>query len=476
MGRGVRRRRSAPAASFRATRCSRPFFRTSRTSSRSRPSRPGRASSSGATSRSAAPSGGEARELGVTPLKDVAIARGDYVLRLEREGFEPFERTISSALARSDPRFRSAAIAVAWTLRQGGDGASGNDRSCREGPTSSSGTDSPPRRALPLRDFLIDRYEVSNRDFAEFVAGGRLPPSASSGRSRFRTGAASLGWEEAPSPPRRPHRPARPARLDGGTFPDGTGRPSRRRASRGTRRTPTRASAARALPTIFQWEKAARDGVFTITGDVGDAVGPAARRGPARELRRQGDGPRPSGRVRDGPLRRLSHGRERLRVDAQRRARRIRDRRRRLHRSAVPLRRLRDLPRVRELRAHRIPLRARGAPARRGEEGDAPISRAEQAPTYPRSSRAQFEAWLAHYRYDRTPPDGRVEERVETPDWTRERVSFAGGGGARIKAWLYLPKSARPPYQVIQFVPRFERLFRASPSARSSRATGSRRS
>lgn len=92
-------------------------------------------------------------------------------------------------------------------------------------------------------------------------------------------------------------------------------------------------------------------------------------------------------------------------------------------------------------------------PGAKGEEGDAPISRAEQAPVYPRSSRAQFEGWLAHYRYDRTPSDGRVEERTETQDWTRERVSFAAGGGARIKAWLYLPKSARPPFQVVHFVP-----------------------
>ncbi len=103
--------------------------------------------------------------------------------------------------------------------------------------------------------------------------------------------------------------------------------------------------------------------------------------------------------------------------------------------------------------SERLGLRcALAVPGSAGEEGDAPISRAEQAPTYLRSSRAQFEAWLAHYRYDRVLPEGRVEERVETPDWTRERVTFAGAGGARIGGWLYLPKNARPPYQVIHFV------------------------
>ena len=125
--------------------------------------------------------------------------------------------------------------------------------------------------------------------------------------------------------------------------------------------------------------------------------------------------------------------------------------------------------------SERIGFRCSFAAPAAGEEGDSPISRAEQAPTYPRASRVQFEAWLVHYRYDRTPPDGRVEERLETPDWTRERVSFAGGGGARIKAWALSSEDARPPFQAIQFVPG-SITYWGSRSMRSPRTTGSRRS
>ena len=88
------------------------------------------------------------RDLGLTPLKDVSMVRGDYVLRLKKDGYEPFERTISSALARTDPRFDSAAIAVGWTLRKAGTIPPGSVSS-REGRTSSLGTASRPRRACP---------------------------------------------------------------------------------------------------------------------------------------------------------------------------------------------------------------------------------------------------------------------------------------------------------------------------------------
>jgi DNA-binding winged helix-turn-helix (wHTH) protein len=47
--------------------------------------------------------GGSVRTLvGTTPLQHLKIARGEYVISLEKPGFAPFERTISSALSRAE--------------------------------------------------------------------------------------------------------------------------------------------------------------------------------------------------------------------------------------------------------------------------------------------------------------------------------------------------------------------------------------
>jgi formylglycine-generating enzyme required for sulfatase activity/dienelactone hydrolase len=45
----------------------------------------------------------------------------------------------------------------------------------------------------------------------------------------------------------------------------------------------------------------------------------------------------------------------------------------------------------------------------------------------------------------------RIEANDDTPrHWTKQKVSFAAGyGGERVTAYLYLPRSARPPYQVV---------------------------
>jgi formylglycine-generating enzyme required for sulfatase activity len=393
--------------------------------------------------------GGETRDLGLTPLKGVAIARGDYVLRFEREGFEPFERTISSALPRADPHFSSAAIRVEWPLRKAGTVPPGS-AFVPAGTYKLVGFGQPTAASVPLREFLIDRYEVSNREYADFVsAGGYRRPELWT--QPFSDGGRVLGWEAGLR--RFVDRTGLPGPRGwtGGTFPDGKADHPVSGVSWYEAEAYARFRGKK-LPTIFQWEKAARDGVFTVTGEVVMPWG--LQRGADPRANFEGKGTVP---VRQGVFGMGPYGVYHMAGNVSE-----------WTRNAAPGGfvtaggAFTDPPYLFGdygiypglASFERIGFRcALAAPSTTGEEGDAPISRAEQAPTYPRSSRAQFEARLAHYRYDRTPPEGRVEERAETPDWTRERVSYAAGSGARIKAWLYLPKSARPPYQVIQFVP-----------------------
>jgi formylglycine-generating enzyme required for sulfatase activity/dienelactone hydrolase len=61
---------------------------------------------------------------------------------------------------------------------------------------------------------------------------------------------------------------------------------------------------------------------------------------------------------------------------------------------------------------------------------------------------------LTQYAYDRTDLNARVEYEREEDDWTRQKVSFdAAYSGTRIVAYLFLPKRVEPPYQTVVFFP-----------------------
>jgi hypothetical protein len=93
------------------------------------------------------------------------------------------------------------------------------------------------------------------------------------------------------------------------------------------------------------------------------------------------------------------------------------------------------------------------APGTSGDQGGAPITAREQAPVYPRSSEQAFQAWARHYRYDKGPLEAKVIETIETPDWRRETIRYLGSANAEVVAHLFLPRGVQPPFQVIHFVP-----------------------
>jgi serine/threonine protein kinase/pimeloyl-ACP methyl ester carboxylesterase len=64
-----------------------------------------------------------------------------------------------------------------------------------------------------------------------------------------------------------------------------------------------------------------------------------------------------------------------------------------------------------------------------------------------------FRAYASLYGYDATELDSRVEGIDEDNSyWRREKISFAAGyGSERVPGYLYLPKRGTPPYQTIVF-------------------------
>ena len=70
-------------------------------------------------------------------------------------------------------------------------------------------------------------------------------------------------------------------------------------------------------------------------------------------------------------------------------------------------------------------------------------------------SEAAFAAFLPQFDYDPIALDAKVEARDSTQeDWIAEKVSFtAAYGDERMSAWVYIPRSGKPPYQSVVFFP-----------------------
>jgi serine/threonine protein kinase/dienelactone hydrolase len=66
-----------------------------------------------------------------------------------------------------------------------------------------------------------------------------------------------------------------------------------------------------------------------------------------------------------------------------------------------------------------------------------------------------FRIYKNQFRYDKTDLDAKIEARDDSPaDWIIERITFnAAYGNERVSAYLYLPENAEPPYQTLIFFP-----------------------
>jgi serine/threonine protein kinase len=65
-----------------------------------------------------------------------------------------------------------------------------------------------------------------------------------------------------------------------------------------------------------------------------------------------------------------------------------------------------------------------------------------------------FQVYKEQFSYDKTDLNARVESRQQTSEWTHEKITFTAAYGAeRIIAHLFLPKDVAPPYQTVVYFP-----------------------
>lgn len=416
---------------------------------------------------------GEATEFGITPLENLRIARSDWLLRIEQADYAVVERIASSALNRSEfdksPEIRMEIQLIQvhqappeMVLVPGGE-------------YQMVSPDLPRGLTAILDDFFIDKYEVSNADFAEFVRSGGYsnsslwPPEfvAITEAAEFDTRVAGLvdqsgrngprGWSgQAPAINMERHPVTGVSWFEAYAYC----------SSQGKR-----------LPSVYQWEKAARDGLITRYEGVvmpwgyvtpGDPKGGRVNFGSEGTLPvdAQPAGISPfgayamAGNVKEWTANTSGEGRivtggswedpDYLFSEFG------------LHppmSSASSLGFRCALVRANDARRNR-------------DQGSLSVDLDESTPVYEPVSEDRFRSLLGFYRYDPRPARAEIIETVESPDWIREKISYVGPQNERVLAYLWLPKSVAPPYQTILSVPGVEVFYGESVFAASERYMG----
>ncbi|MCZ6918472.1 MAG: SUMF1/EgtB/PvdO family nonheme iron enzyme [Gemmatimonadetes bacterium] len=415
-----------------------------------------------------AQSSAEVQVIGETPITGYRIPRVDHRVVITRDGFDTVERIASTTLSRSSAgrsSVRSTAFVperVSGLLPTQAEAALlgarevvldvvliPHDRGRSDmvfvpgGAYELVSPDAPLGLSTTLADFFLDRFEVSNEAFREFVLQGGY------GRPEFWAGTpdAALGAlvDRTGLPgPREWSSQAIPTGLNGHPVTGVTWYEAAAYC----------ASVGKRLPTIFEWEKAVRKGElgrsgilmpwglmvsmgaaaaranFNSTGTVPtDALpfgispyGAYAAAGNAKEwlANRMGTGYTVTGGSWEDPAYLYTEYGSQLATLAS---------------AALGFR------------------CATTAEENDSDQGAQPIEMDERTPVYTPVDRPTFESLLAHYRYDPQPANPRLDNTTETDGWVRERIWIDGVEGDSVLLYFYVPQRGVPPYQTIVHVP-----------------------
>jgi dienelactone hydrolase len=290
-----------------------------------------------------------------------------------------------------------------------------------------------------LGPFLMDRYEVTNRHFKEFIVNGGYQ-KREWWKQPFRRGERELSWNEAMAEFRDATGRPGPSTWEAGTYPEGkdefpVGGVSWHEAAAYCE------YAGKQLPTIYHWYRAAdvRSPLVTPSSNFSSA-------GPARVGFSRVTGPfgtfDMAGNIREWCFNDTGDG-ERYVLGGSWRDPEYQFQ----HPHALqPF----DRSDVNGFRCVRYlgPVAKSLTAARKRLPT---VNLLERKPV----SEDVFRAYRSLYSYDRSDLKAAVEATDATPpDWTKLKVSFqAAYGNERVPAYLFLPKGTSPPYQTVVYYP-----------------------
>ncbi|MBZ5590355.1 MAG: protein kinase [Acidobacteriia bacterium] len=369
--------------------------------------------------------------LGVTPFKEVAVPVGFLRWRLTKPGYEPLEvgqglDTLEFKLVPTGSSRPGMVVVPKGSFQ-----------------LESSNED------VQLPDYWLDRYEVTNREYKAFVDGGGYrrrefwkEPFVKDGRP--------LTWEDAMAAFRDTTGRPGPATWELGTYPEGqdgfpVGGVSWYEAAAYA------AFAGKQLPTAYHWYRAS--GAFGVFSEI-VAASNFSGKGPVKVGSTGGLGPYGTydmaGNVKEWCWNATSGGRRYLLGGAWNEATytfRDEDAQSPFERKATfGFRCMLEQEPIAQRLAAEIKTFERD-PASLKPVGD-----------------EVFRAYLRLYDYDRTPLDaksGGVDD--SDPAWRKELVSVrAAYGDERLPIYVFVPKSATPPYQPIVYSPASDATHTAS--------------
>lgn len=408
--------------------------------------------------------------VGTTPIHELRIARNDYRVWIDKKGFVPLELTISSKLKRVESRYLNIPLDLNIDARLlDAEMAPTEMVFVPGGPYRLVGAGAPTKAKVNLNDFLIDKYEVSNEEYQTFIEAGGYAnkeywkhPFVKEGRRLSRDEAMQYFTDRTGLPG--------PRHWIGQEYPDGKDEypvtniswyEAAAYAEWGGKR----------LPTVFEWEKAARDGKYTrlqnlvmpwgladpeqnfglranFSSDGTDSVdshpfgvspyGAYNMAGNVKEwiMNETTGGYIYTGGSWQDPVYLFSEYGVASGFFAS---------------PALGFRTVRD-----------------GTGSIGGEEAMR-IDLDQRTPTYHPVDKATFQRFLGYYEYDHRPLQAKLIGKNETADWTRLKVSYAGLNNDRVLAYLYLPKHVVAPFQCLVFVPNSGAFYEMGPREQAER-------
>ena len=372
---------------------------------------------------------------GQTPLKDARLPLGWLRVRVTKPGFEPADDVVGNIVG------PGAVSSVRFILTPAGAAPAGMVRALATTAPFSVyvlGLELP---RVMLNPFWIDRQEVTNRQFKAFVdAGGYRRREF--WRHPFAGNGSAVSWEAATALFRDATGQPGPAAWELGSYPSGqedlpvTGVSWYEAAAYA-------AFAGKSLPTVYHWSWVATQPLvgFVIPYANFNAKAPI-RADTSKALHRFG-AVNLAGNVKEWTFNDANDGRRYILgggfdeppymfADADARS---------------PLERAANF----------------GFRCVKLDEGDssfAALSHPIERPTRNYTTEKPvgdeiFAAYARVYSYDRTDLNTAVEATDDSsPDWRLEKVTFAAGyPQERITAYVFLPKSVKPPYQAVMYMP-----------------------
>lgn len=375
--------------------------------------------------------GEEQTYLGQSPLENIRIPWDYLHWRIVKPGFGTVEAA-SSVFPNMNLRFLlddAQGIPVGMVRVPGG------TFQFRSAPT------------VELAPYWLDKYEVMNRQFKEFIERGGYE-NRDHWKNEFVQDGRRLSWENAMAEFRDSTGRPGPSTWELGSFPEG-------QADFPVAGVSWYEAAAycdsvgKSLPTVYHWYKAAGLGIDSDVLHFSNFGG----RGLTRAGERQGVGPYGTydmaGNVKEWTWNE-SDGRRYILGGAWNEPSymfAIEDAHAPISRSAT------------------FGFRCAKYEAPLPEPLTRPIE--ALAREYAREKPAPESAFTIYkslYSYDRTDLDAHVESTDgSSNDWKRERISFvAAYGNERVVAYLFLPKNVSPPYSTVIYFPGVSSYFRKS--------------